>query len=103
MALRFERVVIEDLNLGTGKVRVSLPAGGTALGSQIHLDLLPAGLDGTDGTVLQSSGPGDYPSWVTFAELDFSALPVYANDTAAAALAAGTLYRTATGEVRVKL
>ncbi|GAA4154189.1 hypothetical protein GCM10022217_10910 [Chryseobacterium ginsenosidimutans] len=39
------------------------------------------------------------------ADFNFSSLPTYANDSAAAAgnLAAGKLYKTATGEIRIKL
>lgn len=36
-------------------------------------------------------------------DVNFSSLPVYADDAAAVSLATGVLYRTATGEVRIKL
>jgi len=34
-AVKYERIVEEDLNLGTGTVDVSMPGGGTAVGHQI--------------------------------------------------------------------
>ena len=34
---------------------------------------------------------------------NFSTLPTYADDTAAASLSAGDMYKTATGELRIKL
>jgi hypothetical protein len=103
MALQFERVVAEDLNLGTGKVRVTMPGGGVALGNQICLDLLPAGLGATAGTVLVSNGASVAPSWSNPALLSLASLPTYADEAAASSLATGRLYRTSTGEVRVKL
>ena len=35
--------------------------------------------------------------------VDFSGLPVYADETAAASLPSGYLYQTSTGEIRIKL
>lgn len=35
MAVKYERIVEEDLNLGTGTVDVSMPGGGTAVGHRI--------------------------------------------------------------------
>lgn len=37
MAVKYEKVVAEDLNLGRGTVSVSMPAGGTATGTRIGL------------------------------------------------------------------
>lgn len=38
MAVRFERIVAQDLNLGKSTVEVTMPAGGTAIGDQINLE-----------------------------------------------------------------
>lgn len=40
---------------------------------------------------------------INAADCNFSALPTYADDTAAASLSTGDLYKTVTGELRIKL
>ena len=42
MAVLYELIVEEDLNLGTGQVEVHMPGGGTVIGTRINLDSLPA-------------------------------------------------------------
>jgi hypothetical protein len=37
MAVPFERIVLDDLNMGTGTVEVTMPGGGTQTGTQISL------------------------------------------------------------------
>lgn len=37
MSVKYERAVVEDLNTGTGKTWVTLPGGGTAVGTKVNL------------------------------------------------------------------
>lgn len=43
MAIPYEPIVLEDLNLGTGQVTVTMPNGGTMTGTQINLGKIPKG------------------------------------------------------------
>lgn len=59
--------------------------------------------NGTSGQFLSRTSTGI--DWSDLTSVDFSGLPTYADDAAAGAggLAAGRLYKTATGEIRIKL
>ncbi len=47
MSTIYEKIVLEDLNLGTGTVQVTMPGGGVAVGTQINLSSFITGLNGT--------------------------------------------------------
>lgn len=42
MAVKFEKIVAEDLSLGIGDVEVTMPGGGSAIGSRIHGCTIPS-------------------------------------------------------------
>ena len=64
MSLRYERVVREDLNLGYGSVRVSMPAGGTALGTLIGLHTFTGTLNVKDFGAAGDGVTDDYTAIV---------------------------------------
>lgn len=56
MAVPFERVVLEDLNLGTGEVEVTMPGGGSQTGTQISLLGILEGSGITQPTLATGAG-----------------------------------------------
>ena len=82
-----------------GTARKVLMSDGTNFVSSTETYAAPS----TSGNILQSDGT----NWTSAVPEDIStvtypSLPVYADNTAAASLAAGTLYRTSTGVLMVK-
>lgn len=54
MGVPYEKIVAEDLDLGTGTATITMPAGGTATGHQIHIGTFAARAFGASRTSAQS-------------------------------------------------
>lgn len=57
----------------------------------------------TDIITINDNNRVDFIAGITVATLNASSLPTYADEAAAASLATGDIYKTATGELRIKL
>jgi hypothetical protein len=75
MAVPYEKIVEEDLNLGTGTVSVTMPGGGSAVGNKIGLQSFPTIGFAASRSTTQAIATGSTPTVVqnSTEELDTNA------------------------------